>query len=246
MYNSSEPSLCSNRAPDRGGSYTRHGGVVISLGYQSAAYEYILQDIPEAKRLIVNVAHILTAPPKDERVKGACFPDKCVVSQVRGHARFPAAVDACEQVLQTYGIVLVVCKGGNHRSPTVADSIGCRGRFVIHATIYKRPRFISKDIATLVHACVESRSGDDFYSHLIRASQNPRDETQLCVGWAPVDMDTGEAVTSVQFVRAGAEVQILQACDRVCTVKDKETKYIYTIPATWLIPKCVYMRRERY
>ena len=50
---------------------------------------------------------------------------------------------------------------------------------------------------------------------------------------------------SMSFVREGAEVQVLDTRGYECTVRDKETRYTYTLPATWLIPERVYMERAR-
>ena len=168
-----------------------------------------------------------------------------MVLRIQQLGGFAEVVKACELVLQTYGIVLVVCKGGNHRSPTVAHIMRSEGRFVIHATLFTRRAFHCTHIAALVHACVRCSNGVDFYSRLIRESEDPNYELQLCVGWTPGDVETREADTSMSFVREGAEVQVLDTCGYECTVRDKETRYTYTLPATWLIPKRVYMERAR-
>ena len=119
------------------------------------------------------------------------------------------------------------------------------GRLVIHATLSTRRAFHCTHIAALVHACVRCSNGLDFYRRLIRESEDPEYELQLCVGWTPGDVDRSEANTIMSFVRAGAEVQVLVKRGYECTVRDKETRDTYTLPATWLIPKRVYMERAQ-
>ena len=226
-------------------NYTKHCGVVISLGNTTPLWCYIRQEIPEAKYLIVNVTEWLRAPPRQERVKGY-FPDDNVVSQIRNHDGFNKAKDACESTLGKYGIALVACKGGNHRAPTVANSMKSRGRFVLHATLSTRPSLQCSHVATLVHACVKCSTSINFYNHLVRESNDPQYPTPLCVGWSSVvNLDTGEVDTSIPPITAGSEVQVLTVNGYKSIVKDTATGQTYALPVTWLVPKSVYTRRER-
>ena len=226
-------------------NYTKHCGVVISLGNTTPLWYYIRDEIPEAEYLIVDVTQWLRAPPRQERVKGY-FPDDNVVSQIRQHNRFNEAKEACESTLRKYGIALVACKGGNHRAPTVADSMKARGRFVLHATLRTRPSLPHKHVATLVHACVKCSTSIHFYNHLVRESNDPQYPTPLCVGWSSVvNLDTGEVDTSMPPITAGSEVQVLTVNGYKSIVKDTATGQTYALPVTWLVPKSVYTRRER-
>ena len=235
---------CCNRVLAEDVCYTKHAGVVISLGRETALYEYVLKEIPEAHQLVVNVASSLPAPPRHERVKRAFFPDASVVSRIRQQQGFSEVVQQCELVLQRYGIVLVMCKGGNHRAPTVADCLKRKGRFVIHATLATRRAFCCTHIATLVHACVRCSNGVEFYSRLIRESEDLRCESQLCVGWDAADLETCEVDPTVSFLRAGSNVQVLEMRGCECLVRDRETGHTCALPVTWLVPRCVYMERE--
>ena len=233
-------------SPNQDENYTKHCGVVISLGWNTPIYRHITKKIPEAHNLIIDLTRFLEAPEKEERVKGACFPDENVVSQIRAHKRFNEVVEICESVLRRYGIVLVACKGGNHRAPTVADSMKSRGRFVLHATLFTRPSLQCSHVATLVHACVKCSTSINFYNHLVRESNDPQYPTPLCVGWSSVvNLDTGEVDTSIPPITAGSEVQVLTVNGYKSIVKDTATGQTYALPVTWLVPKSVYTRRER-
>ena len=226
-------------------NYTKHCGVVISLGNTTPLWYYIREEIPEAEYLIVDVTQWLRAPRRQERVKGY-FPDDNVVSQIRNHDGFNKPKDACESTLGKYGIALVACKGGNHRAPTVADSMKARGRFVLHATLCTRPSLPHKHVATLVHACVQCRSSIDFYNHLVREPEDPQYPTPLCIGWSSfVNLDTGEVDTSWPPITAGSEVEVIKVNGYKSTVRDTATGHTYALPVTWLVPKSVYTCRER-
>ena len=55
MQNSSEVRSCSVYKLDEEVCYTKHTGVVISLGWNTELYKYILDNIPEAKERVVDV-----------------------------------------------------------------------------------------------------------------------------------------------------------------------------------------------
>jgi hypothetical protein len=244
MCNNSEVRSCSDYELNERGCYTDHGGVVISLGWNTELFQYICDNIPEAHVLVVDVSAIIAAPPRCRRNRNAFFPDDSVVSQVRGSTRFDEAVGRCECVLRRHGIVLVTCKGGNHRAPTVADSMKRGSRFIVHATLRTRYPLRSDHIAILVHACVKNRSADSFYRLLTQELEGKRCDIHWCAGWQAGDLDTGEWDTSKQFPKAGADVEVLSVRDSWCTVEEKDTGCTYTLPITWLVPKCVFERRE--
>ena len=100
-----------------------HGGVVISLGRNTKLYSWLMENMPRCKELMVDVQDPLPAPPWAQRTPGV-FPDPCVVDRIRAQKNFQYCVNLCKQKLRKYGIVLVYCKGGNHRAPTVAHELG--------------------------------------------------------------------------------------------------------------------------
>ena len=244
MCDNSEARSCSDYELNERECYTDHGGVVISLGWNTELFEYICVNIPEAQELVVDVSAIISAPPRCRRERNAFFPDDSVVSQVRGARGFDEAVECCECVLRRHGIVLVMCKGGNHRAPTVADSMKRGYRFIFHATLRTRYPLRRRNIAVLVHACVKSKSGDSFYRQLTQEIEEKRCDIRFCAGWQAGDLDTGKWDTSNRFPKAGADVEVLSVRDCMCTVEEKDTGCTYTLPITWLVPKCVFERRE--
>ena len=147
-------------------------------------------------------------------------------------------------MLREHGIVLVACKGGNHRAPTVADYMKRGCRFIVHATLCtRRPQLCSEDVAVLVHACMKSKSGDRFYWELSQKLQAKKCKMQLCVGWHMGDASTGERDINIWAPKAGTKVQVLVVHGEWCKVKDR-TGYTYTIPITWLIPSSVFANKE--
>ena len=241
--NGSEVRSCRDNRMKETGCYTNHRGVVISLGYDTQLYRHITSNIPQVGEIIVNVAKIIPAPDPDDRVPGI-FPNKDVVKQVQDSTHFRRAQTECEEVLRKKEIVLVVCKGGNHRAPTVADSMKEWGRFIIHATLGRRQSIRPEDIEVLVHACVQSNTTMNFYGQLTRNLKDKTYPTELCVGWQVGDLATGGWDTSNQFPKAGVHVEVQDVSDFWCTVKEKDKECIYHLPITWLVPLAVYRRRE--
>ena len=213
-------------------SYTQHGGAVISLGWDTHFYKWILAEIPEVEHLVVDVTQFLPAPPRAERIRGT-FPDNGVISQVREQEGFSACVSACHEMLASRGIVLVMCKGGNHRAPTVAHEMSQRGRYVIHATL-RGTSIPPAHVACLIHACVRCQSRDTFYNMLFTMPNE-----RLCVGWTPGNPDTRETLMEVPYVRHGARVQVLEADETYCMVRVVATGHTCKLPLTWLLPESV-------
>ena len=237
--------ICSDDGLSAKVCYTNHGGVVVSLGWNTGLYQYICENIPEARELVVDVSAIIPAPPRCQRDRNAYFPDDSVVSQVRGSRWYGEAVDCCNSVLRKHGIVLVACKGGNHRAPTVADGMKHQSRFIVHATLRTRNTIRYEHIAVLVYACVKSSSGDCFYRQLAQELTEKRCTMQLCTGWQADDDVVDERNSSRRTPNAGTVVEVLSVRDCWCSVRAKGTGCTYMLPITWLLPTCVYERRER-
>lgn len=235
---------CSGDEPSVEECYTDHGGVVISLGWNTGLYRYICDNIPEARKLIVDVAAIIPAPPRCQRNWNANFPDDIVVTQVRGSRYYYEAIDFCSFTLRKYGIVLVACKGGNHRAPTVADGLRCPSSFIVHATLRTRRHIHYEHIAALIHACVKSSCGDCFYRQLAQELMEKRCSMQLCTGWQEGNAVVGAFESSSLTPNAGTAVEVLNVCGCWCSVRGLDTGYTYEMPITWLVPTCVYERRE--
>ena len=226
----SAPSIVMEASDDS--SYTRHGGAVISLGWDTDVYRWLLAEIPEVVQLTLDVTRFLPAPPRAERIRGT-FPDNGVICQVREQEGFSACVSACHEVLASHGIVLVMCKGGRHRAPTVAHEMSQKGRYVVHATL-RWPSISPAHVACLIHACVRCRSRDTFYNMLLTMPNQ-----RLCVGWSPGNPDTRETHTEVPYVKHGARVQVLEADETDCVVRVAPTEYTCKLPLTWLLPESV-------
>ena len=181
---------------------------------------------------------------KCHRVKNAFFPDERVVTQVQESPEFGEALRRCEWVLDNYGIVLVMCKGGNHRAPTVADGMKCPGRIIIHSTLGTRKAICPQHIEVLVHACVQSSSTENFYKQLTKDLVGKKYITRLCAGWQAGDLASGKSDTSNQFPKAGVDVEVQSVSDCWCTVKEKDSEGTFMLPITWFVPTAVYKCME--
>ena len=72
---------------------------------------------------------MIVAPPKSQRKRG-WFPELHITNGVKSAEGFSEAVERCEVMLRKMGIVVVACKGGRHRAPTVASHLRCD--YVVH------------------------------------------------------------------------------------------------------------------
>ena len=147
-------------------------------------------------------------------------------------------VERCREVLNKYGIVLVLCKGGNHRAPTVAHELLPEGGYTVHATL-GRMHALPLYVAALIHACIRCENGAAFYRDLINASRHPRSRFQLCIGWTTYDFGECASSEDKMLVDHGTEVQALEMDGDLCTVQIQSTGYIRKLPVTWLLPKCI-------
>ena len=227
------------------GCYTTHGGVVVSLGYDTDVYEYIMRRIPEACKLVVHVNRRLPAPAKEERRRGY-FPERHVIERIQQLSKFTECVNECRGVLEKHGIVLVVCKGWNHRAPTVSNELLESGRYVMHATLRTKHRLPPAYVAILVHACISCRGAEEFYADFIRTSMDANEALRIRIGWTPGDPTTDEVFDVPSCVKRGAYVRVLQMDGFLITLEDVATKYSYKLPVTWLLPESTYARLEVY
>ena len=110
------------------------GGVAISIGLDTTLYPQLQQHFPNLHEVTVNVTEWIPAPRRDQRTRGR-WPNEKVIESVRQQQGYAAALSRCQRVLDEQGLVLVGCKGGNHRSPTVAANLR-KTEYVVHCTIY--------------------------------------------------------------------------------------------------------------
>ena len=131
-----------------------------------------------------------------------------------------------------------MCTGGNHRSPTVANELSCRGRYTVHATL-GGSYVPAAHVAALVHACVRGENTAEFYMDFIVASRNSATRFQLCIGWTSINLDTRRPNEDALCVEHGTEVQVLETDAHMCIVEAEGTGHTYILPVTWLLPKSV-------
>ena len=91
---------------------------------------------------------MLRPPPLNQRVRWT-FPDPENESVLASRPGFERAVTKCQQELDQNGIVFVLCKGGNHRAPTVASRVQGADYVVNYVTV---PLHTS-DIVAMVMTC---------------------------------------------------------------------------------------------
>ena len=117
------------------------------MGSEMCIRDRLKTIFPNFEEIVVNVAEMIRAPPRDQRIR-AWFPDPQITNQVKFSRGFSRAVKRCEAMLRNKGIVVVACKGGHHRAPTVASHLRCD--YVVHCVIH----YLSIDhIAGIIYTC---------------------------------------------------------------------------------------------
>ena len=133
--------------------------LVITMGMDTHLYRELMHWVPQVVHWTVDVRRDpehpdgwLSAPPRHERISGS-WPDRGIVSQVKnfnGPAAFRAAVRACKEKLERFGVVIVCCRGGQHRAPTVGDELA--RHFPVGFAVHTRfLRLNINDVLSIVH-----------------------------------------------------------------------------------------------
>ena len=67
------------------------GYIALSIGYESEKYEQLKTIFPDFEEIVVNVADMIRAPPRDQRIR-AWFHDPQITNQVKFSKGFSRAV----------------------------------------------------------------------------------------------------------------------------------------------------------
>ena len=175
---------------------------------------------------------MIHAPPKSRRKPG-CFPAPHITNQVKSSDGFSEAVKRCEEKLRKMGIVVVVCKGGHHRAPTVASHLRCD--YVVHCVIH----FLSIDhIAGIIYTCYrrspESRGSGmnwldlDRYAHVGWDWYGFEDDDKWTDAYAAPYLERGDVVI----------VEEVYALDYV-SVTRRHDGFKVEMTCAWLLPLVV-------
>lgn len=153
------------------------GFMVLSIGIATRLYEDLVDLLPEVEDVTVDIRQWIKAPHRSQRIR-AVFPDERVKYQVKSSAGFEQALDACNRILRRFGIVVIGCKSGVHRAPTMSEIVQeqARNPYVVHCCV----RNVSAlEAAVLVRSCIHSRK----FSTAIHAGQLVNMKRQICLGW---------------------------------------------------------------
>ena len=153
----------------------RAGEVVISIGLETSLYKALSQEDYGIKQILIDVRPYIDSPPKHDRVPFD-FPHPVLIKQVKENPGFAAAVAASAATLNQYGIVLIGCRAGRHRAPTVAEDFKHPHRHVIHTT---KERHNLRDLLILFQHCYYEAA-----DRIISQSLRRYPAANLCVGWA--------------------------------------------------------------
>ena len=112
---------------------------VVSMGLETWLYHDLLKEIHNLREVVVDVRDKIKAPPKGSRIKGARYPDARVVAQIIIHEDFPLVVSNCEKVLEDRGIVVVGCKSGIRKAPTIAAAVERKSfnAYTVHCSLHQ-------------------------------------------------------------------------------------------------------------
>ena len=214
------------------------GGVIVSSGVRSARFTQLLKLLPEAANVVVDVKEWLHAPRRADRIH-ASYPNPQIIKQVRAGKGFVPCVTHCENVLRQKGVVVVVCKGGNHRAPTVAAELSSAKRHVVHLTM---DDVSVEDVAVLVGSCI----GDGRLSTQLCESaggQNNFGPWTCCIGWEWCWTRSGTrwslASDPLEF---GTLIHHVTPSDTSgCVIVHTVDGRTATVDTRWVIPEDIYM-----
>jgi hypothetical protein len=152
--------------------------LVLSVGIETPLYRELSRIFPELASVTVDVREHIRAPLRADRVGGR-WPDAFVVAQVSSSHGFLNAVGICREVLELEGVVVVACKGGNHRAPTVAAEV-----WGASYTIHSCTTWLGyTDIARVLMTCLRPYP-EVFQDHLIQVvADDENNRSEYTVGW---------------------------------------------------------------
>ena len=155
----------------------RFGFMLLSIGIETDLYRDLRRLVPEIVDIPVDIRRFIRSPPIYARIQ-ARFPDERLKQQVKDHWGFMAAVHECNKVLWDEGIVVVACKSGVHRAPTVAEYVQeyAEMPYVVHCNVHAIP---AQNAALLVASRIRSKwYGRDIHAAALRSLR-----PQLRLGW---------------------------------------------------------------
>ena len=87
----------------------------------------------------------IKSPPKGPRIR---YPD-----EVTAHEDFPLVVSNCEKVLEDRGIIVVGCKRGIRKAPTIAMAVGRKSfnAYTVHCSLLQ---FTKTDMMLVLSSCL--------------------------------------------------------------------------------------------
>ena len=206
---------------------------VLSIGLETPLYRRIRAEIPRLEIIVVDVRRFIGAPPRHRRARGARYPDRSVIVEVEGNAHFEQAVNECTNLLQRYRIVMVGCKSGVHRAPTVSARVGrlSSNAFTVHCSL-NNMRF--DDVMWTIRSCMDTSL---ITPQLHKTYSSILPSLRLCMGWAWTGTqsqheDPIAQFEEVEFVRHHPTIK---DCFIVTRLESAEGHR--TVLSTWLLPR---------
>ena len=208
------------------------GYIALSIGCRSQLYHQLTQIFPDLQKIVVNVGELIVAPPRRKRV-AAWFPDCRVVKQVMSSEGFQQAIQCCQERLRTRGIVLVMCKGGHHRAPTVVSQLKCD--YKIHCVI---ANFSIERVAGIIYTCY-GYSRQSHVSAMKCWALSLPPEKKAYVGWAWYgfhgDANWADA-NAAPYLHCGDIVTVVEVYEdvyvSVCSMDGRKVQMHFA----WLLP----------
>ena len=96
-----------------------------------------------------------------------------VVRRIEGHPGFDRAVNACSETLRAHGIVIVGCKSGVYRAPTVAARVRSSNAYTVHFSLQEATMV---DMLLVVGSCIGIPNGT-------RGCRMQKLPSELCLAW---------------------------------------------------------------
>lgn len=210
------------------------GGIIVSTGFLSRRFEELMDMLPEARHVVVD-ARMIAAPRKEDRIPGR-YPHPPLVAQVRSSSGFSKCVAESERVVREKGVVIVACKGGNHRAPTVAEALSSNKRHTVHLTL---DHVSVQSVAILVGTCVGDGHLSKEYWCARRLQQPGQTSPDAYLGWHWCWRHLRiEGSNALCF---GAHVRDVKPTDHenMVMVRADDGRYVF-VHILWLLPDDVY------
>ena len=201
---------------------------VISIGLETSLYEQLMHDVPDVRFVTVDVRPYIPSLEPYHRPYGNLYPDPRVVRRIEGHPGFDRAVNACSETLRAHSIVIVGCKSGMYRAPTVAARVRSSNAYTVHFTLQEANLV---EAMLVVGTCL--RIPQAWGARGCRMQKLP---SELCLAWPW----TGTRECPEEEIRSREALDSVEEHPDLRVdnpyIRPRGSDRFRWVPSTWLVP----------